>query len=106
MASIQFISLTLYNGFRKYIPKSKIEQYDEFLNIQKHTSKRTIKFFNVFVNEKRWIKKPKDELDILLFNYFFVEVPTLGLKSTPLFRRYLHGNTKPPISIRKLKCRT
>ncbi|MFX0555814.1 hypothetical protein ACOCEA_03405 [Maribacter sp. CXY002] len=91
MSTIQGIARTLYQGFRPYISKAKLEKYDEEFNSKKmYTSKFVLNFFPKYVNEKVWMKKPKERRDTYLFNYFFIEVPVIGLKHSKLLSGYMH----------------
>ena len=104
MSTIQIISKTLYEGFRPYVRKGKLERYDAEFNSKKlYTSKFILDFFPRYVNEKVWMKKPKERRDTYLFNYFFIEVPTIGLKYTKLLKGYDHDTKlKMPKGVKKI----
>jgi hypothetical protein len=89
------IAITLYEGLRCYVPKSKKEEYDQvFASRKTFNSKFITEFFPKYVNFKYWIKKPKNEEDILLLNYFVIEVPVLGVTWSHLLTTYNWGNFK------------
>lgn len=97
--NISEIAIILYNGFRPYVHHSKKEDYDNsFLSRKKYDSKFIKEFFPQYVNEKVWVSKPKEKRDTYLFNYFFVEVPTMGLVYTNLLKRYINDRHLKPLN--------
>jgi hypothetical protein len=105
METVQTISKTLYLGFRTYVPKGKLEKHDkEFMSKKLYTSKFILDFFPKYVNEKTWMKKPKQRKDTYLFNYFFIEVPSIGLKNSKLLASYnCDTKIRLPKGVKKIK---
>ena len=69
--SIKNDSIYLYKGFRPYVPKKKLESYDNtFFSRKKHHIKFMISFINEFVNIKYYYKRPRVKEDGYLFNFF------------------------------------
>ena len=79
------IALILYHGFRLYVHHTKRLEYDTIFSSKKSYDKKfLLEFFPKYVNHQVWMSKPKEKRDTYLFNYYFVEVPTVGFIFTPL----------------------
>ncbi len=90
MPTQQDIALILFNGFRPYVPLSKLEYYDdEFTKRRRYAPKFISEVFPKYINFDYWNSRPKEKRDTYLFNYYLIEVPNLGLKYTPLLKRYV-----------------
>ena len=97
----------LYEGFRAYIPKKKLADYDTaFLSRKVYTIKFMTAFIKKFVNLKYYYKHPKDPKDGYLFNFFLLDFSernskmTKGLKefrNTPrtIDRNFMYSNAHP-----------
>ena len=69
--SIKNDSIYLYKGFRPYVAKKKLAQYDNtFFSRQRYNIKFMTSFINEFVNIKYYYKRPKLKEDGYLFNFF------------------------------------
>lgn len=80
MATIHDIGFILYNGFRPYVPKSKLQKYDdEFASKKRYSSKFLLMVFPKYINEKTWMKKPKEKRDTYLFNYYYMKFQSMVL---------------------------
>lgn len=91
MAELKDIEFILFHGFRPYVTKAKLEKYDtEFSMIKRFTTKSLLAFYPKYINEKVWMKKPKERRDTYLFNYYFIEAPVLGFKKSKLLNQYIH----------------
>lgn len=93
MAKVKYIITVLYEGLYDYVPNRKKKDYrNEFNNRNRYTSKFALDFFPRFIDFEKWSKNPKHEYDIILINYWLIEVPNIGLKSSQLFTSYIRGN--------------
>ena len=93
MAKVEYIINVLYEGLYDYVPNSKKKEYrSEFNSRKSYTSKFALDFFPRFIDFEKWSKNPKDQYDIILINYWMIEVPIIGLKSSQLFASYNRGN--------------
>lgn len=69
--SIKNDSIYLYKGFRPYVAKKKLAQYDNtFFSRQRYNIKFMTSFINEFVNIKYYYKRPRVKEDGYLFNFF------------------------------------
>ncbi|TQO36595.1 hypothetical protein GQ41_1173 [Arenibacter algicola] len=74
MSSIKKDSIYLYQGFRPYVPKKKLADYDnDFLSRKRYTIKFMTALIKKNVNIKYYHKKPKNDNDAYLFNFFLVD---------------------------------
>ncbi|MBO0593121.1 hypothetical protein I2486_17095 [Cellulophaga sp. E16_2] len=74
MSSIKKDSMYLYNGFRPYVPKKKLADYDsDFFNRKRYTIKYMTSLIEKYVNIKYYHKKPKNDNDGVLFNFFLYD---------------------------------
>lgn len=82
-----------FEGFLPYVANRNKRKYkDEFANRKQYTQKFALQFFPKYVNFEKHIKNPKEPYDTLLFNYWLIEVPVLGIANTALFKSYVKGN--------------
>ena len=100
-------SIYLYEGFRPYVPKKKLKDYDdEFLSRKVYTVKFTTAFIKKYINLRYYRKKPKKSSDGYLFNFFLYEFSQRHSKSTKAMkafketrrmadRTFMYGNSKP-----------
>lgn len=89
MGKIQDNAYFLYDGFRKYVPKKKLSDYDnEFLNRKSYTVKFMVKLIESYVNLKYYHKNLKDENDAYLFNFFIIEFSQLNSKTDKAFKEF------------------
>ncbi|UMB59221.1 hypothetical protein MHL31_09020 [Lutibacter sp. A80] len=114
MATIESITITLYNGLYPYVANRNKKAYrEEFEKRKTFNTKFALEFFPKYIDFEKWSKNPKDPYDMLLINYWMIEVPIVGLKYTNLYGSYLNGNrilnkhlknkTNSPIKIRNIK---
>ncbi|MDP3946512.1 MAG: hypothetical protein Q8Q51_11520 [Lutibacter sp.] len=104
MATIESITYTLFDGLSDYVPNRKKKEYsDEFYSRKTFNTKFALKFFPKYIDFEKWSKNPKDPYDILLINYWMIEVPVIGLKYSNLLGSYTRGNR---ILNRRLKKKT
>lgn len=90
MYTIADIAKILFHGFRPYVHHTKRLEYDTVFSERKtFTKKFVLEFFPKYVNQNVWMSKPKEKRDSYLFNYYFIEIPTVGIKYTPLLKRYV-----------------
>ncbi len=74
MGKISNDAYFLYEGFRKYVPKKKLSDYDnDFLSRKIYTVKFMVGFIDKYVNVKYYHKKLKDKNDAYLFNFYVIE---------------------------------
>lgn len=74
MGKVANESFFLYEGFRGYVPKKKLANYDnDFLSRKIHTVKFMTELIHKYVNLKYYHKRPKDDKDGYLFNFFLLE---------------------------------
>jgi hypothetical protein len=74
MSSIKKDSIYLYEGFRLYVPKKKLADYDnDFLSRKRYTIKFMTSLIKKYVNIKYYHKKPKNDNDGSLFNFFLFD---------------------------------
>lgn len=87
--ALQDIIQTLYIGFMPYVANRNIRKYkEEFTNRKTYTRKFALEFFNKYINFDKWVKEPKKPYDILLINYWIIEVPVNGIKYSSLIKDY------------------
>lgn len=95
MATIKSIIETLFFGFRWYVPKKRQREYDyEYMNRKTYNKKFADRYFPKYIDFDKIAKKPKDPYDILLINYWRIEVPDIGLKNTKLLKDYVRHSNK------------
>ena len=93
MATIESITHTLFVGLYDYVANRNKKSYrEEFAKRKTYNTKFALEFFPKYVDFEKWSKNPKDPYDILLINYWMIEVPVVGLKYTNLFGSYSRGN--------------
>lgn len=104
MATIESITHTLYVGLYDYVANRNKKAYREEFNSRKtFSTKFALEFFPKYIDFEKWSKKPKDPYDMLLINYWMIEVPVIGLKYSNLLGSYSRGNR---ILNRRLKKKT
>jgi len=82
-------AIYLYKGFRPYVPKKKLNDYDTtFLNRKVYTVKFMTEFIRDFVNLRYYRKKLKDPNDAPLFNFFLLEFSQRYSKSTKAIKDF------------------
>lgn len=90
IANIIYVS---YRVFYKYVTnKNKKDYKEEFYRSKRYDSRFALKFFPKYIDFEKHAKKPKNPYDILLINYWIIEVPVLGVKKTDLLKSYFKGN--------------
>lgn len=95
MATKERIAFELQKAFRPYVSKKNLPQYEkEFSSRKMYTSKFIEKFFPKYIDFKKYWKEPKETHHSLLFNYFLIEIPEVGVESTAIFWRYLSEEKK------------
>ncbi|WP_418636855.1 hypothetical protein [Winogradskyella sp.] len=105
MAKVEYIINVLYEGLYDYVPNRKKKEYrNEFNSRKSYTSKFALDFFPRFIDFEKWSKNPKDQYDIILINYWMIEVPISGLKSSQLFASYNRGNKIINWRLKKKDC--
>ncbi len=93
MATIESITYTLFDGLSDYVPNRKKKEYtDEFNSRKTFNTKFALNFFPKYIDFEKWSKNPKNPYDILLINYWMIEVPLIGLKYSNLLGSYDRGN--------------
>lgn len=104
MATIESITFTLYDGLYHYVANRNKKAYREEFNKRKtYNTKFALEFFPKYIDFEKWSKNPKDPYDIVLINYWMIEVPVVGLRYTNLFGSYTRGNS---VISRRLKKKT
>ena len=104
MATIESISYTLFDGLYPYVANRNKKAYRvEFEKRKTFNTKFALEFFPKYIDFEKWSKNPKDPYDILLINYWMIEVPVIGLKYSNLLGSYTRGNR---ILNRRLKKKT
>ncbi|WKK66521.1 hypothetical protein [Lutimonas zeaxanthinifaciens] len=105
MPTVKKIAIVLFNGLYDYVPKDKLEEYNnEFFQRQRFDARFVMKFFPRYIDFEKWVKNPKQEYDVLLFNYWLTEVCTYGLnglKGSTMINEY--HNHRNRIINRRLK---
>jgi hypothetical protein len=93
--TLQNIIETLYVGLMPYVANRNKRKYkDEYTSRKTHTTKFALQFFPKYINFDKWVKEPKQPYDILLINYWLIEVPTNGFKNSTLIKDYDRQNNK------------
>jgi hypothetical protein len=93
MATLEEIAIISYQGLYKYVPNRNKKKFrDEFVGKKRYTSKFLLAVFPKYIDFEKWSKNPKNEYDIILINYWLIEVPNVGLKRTQLFNSYNGAN--------------
>tara|TARA_R110001632_G_scaffold6324_5_gene25856 strand:+ start:37733 stop:38110 length:378 start_codon:yes stop_codon:yes gene_type:complete len=93
MATIEDIASISYEGLYKYVPNRNKKKFrDEFVGKKRYSSKFVLAVFPKYIDFEKWVKNPKDIHDIILINYWLIEVPNVGLKRTALFNSYSDRN--------------
>jgi hypothetical protein len=89
MGKVKNDSIFLYSGFRPYVPKKKLVEYDDaFLSRKVHTVKFMTEFINKFVNLKYYSKHPKTPEDGYLFNFFIFDFTKRNSKTTKALKEF------------------
>ena len=74
MSSVKKDSIYLYEGFRPYVPKKKLTDYDNaFLSRKSYTIKFMTSLIKKYVNIRYYHKHPKNDNDGFLFNFFLFD---------------------------------
>lgn len=89
MGKVMKESIFLYNGFRPYVPKKKLTDYDTtFLSRRTYTVKFMTELINKYVNLKYYSKRPKDPKDGHLFNFFLLDFSQRYSKTTKALKEF------------------
>lgn len=89
MGKVANESVFLYDGFRPYVPKKKIANYDnDFLSRQRHTVKFMTELIHKYVNLKYYHKRPKVSKDGYLFNFFLLEFSQRNSKTAKAIKAF------------------
>jgi hypothetical protein len=89
MGKVANESVFLYNGFRPYVPKKKLADYDnDFLSRKIYTVKLMTEFIKKYVNLKYYAKRPKNPNDGYLFNFFLLEFSERSSKTTKAIKEF------------------
>ena len=89
MGKVSKESYFLYKGFRPYVPKKKLSDYDnEFLSRKIYTVKFITSFIKKYVNLKYYTKRPKNPNDGYLFNFFLLEFSQRNSKTTKALKEF------------------
>ncbi|QAA80877.1 hypothetical protein EI546_03645 [Aequorivita sp. H23M31] len=79
----------LYHGFMPYVPKDKLEAYNNEFNKKGKNSLGFVKeFFPRYVDIPYYHKFPIRDSDAFLFNYFVIDLELYGLKQTNTFKKF------------------
>ncbi|WMI69359.1 hypothetical protein [Mangrovimonas sp. YM274] len=79
----------LYEGFRAYVPKKKLADFDnEFLSKKSYSVKFMTELIIKYVNLKYYHKNPKNENDGYLFNFFLVDFSQRSSKTTKALKEF------------------
>ncbi|WP_282031714.1 hypothetical protein [Winogradskyella eximia] len=91
--AIQTTIEVLYYGLMPYVANRNKQNYkDEFNSRKTHNQKFALQFFPKYINFDKWIKQPKQPYDILLLNYWIIEVPVKGVTYSKLIGNYQREN--------------
>jgi hypothetical protein len=89
MGKVKDESIFLYTGFRPYVSRKKLADYDNvFLSRKVHTVKFMTEFINKYVNLKYYYKHPKDQKDGFLFNFFQFDFTQRNSKTTKALKEF------------------
>ena len=84
MGRIEDIASISSQVLYKYVPNRNKKKFsEEFAGKKIYTSKFLLAVFPKYIDFEKWVKKLKEKTDIILLNYWFIEVPHIGLKKTP-----------------------
>ncbi|SDB61433.1 hypothetical protein SAMN03097699_2608 [Flavobacteriaceae bacterium MAR_2010_188] len=82
-------SMFLYDGFRPYVPKQKLADFDKaFHGRSTYTVSFMTDLIHQFVNLKYYAKLPKFREDGYLFNFFLLEFSQRNSKRVKAFRDF------------------
>jgi hypothetical protein len=89
MGKVANESWFLYEGFRPYVPKKKIANYDnDFLSRKVLIIKYVTGLINKYVNLKYYTKHPKDPKDGYLFNFFLLDFSQRHSKTAKALKEF------------------
>ena len=89
MGKVADESVSLYDGFRPYVPRKKIANYDnDFLSRKVHTIKFMTALIHKYVNLKYYSKRPKKTNDGYLFNFFLLDFSQRNSKTTKALKGF------------------
>jgi hypothetical protein len=89
MGKVKNESIFLYEGFRPYVPKKKLGDYDnDFLSRKVHTIKFMTELIHKYVNLKYYHKHLKDKNDGYLFNFFLMEFSQRNSKTAKALKDF------------------
>ncbi len=89
MGKVANESFFLYEGFRPYVSKKNLKDYDNaFLSRKVYTIKFMTILIYKYVNLKYYFKRPKDPKDGYLFNFFLLEFSQRNSKTTKAFKEF------------------
>ncbi len=89
MGKVTNESIFLYEGFRPYVPKKKLVDYDNaFLSRKVYTVKFMTALIPQYVNLKYYSKRPKDANGGSLFNFFLLEFSQRSSKTTKALKEF------------------
>jgi hypothetical protein len=78
-----------------YVPKKRLLEYkNEFTSRKTYNTKFALRVFPKYIDFQKAIKKPLEQYDILLLNYWIIEVPANGLIWTKLISNYEYGMSR------------
>ncbi|WP_370477339.1 hypothetical protein [Tamlana flava] len=89
MGKVANESAFLFEGFRPYVPKKKLQDYDnEFLSRKVYTIKFITELIKKYVNLKYYHKRPKDPKDGYLFNFFLLDFSIRNSKTVKALKDF------------------
>lgn len=89
MGKVSGESIYLYEGFRPYVPKKKLVDYDNaFLGRKVYTVKFMTALIHQYINLKYYAKHPKDPNDGYLFNFFLLDFSQRHSKITKALKEF------------------
>jgi hypothetical protein len=89
MGKVANESIFLYNGFRPYVPKKKLANFDNvFISRKIHTIKFMTELIHKNVNLKYYHKRPKGPNDGYLFNFFLLDFSQRHSKTSKALKEF------------------
>ena len=89
----------LYKAFRPYVEEKMLSSYDNsFLGKKIIDEKFICDLLRKYIDLNNCSRNLKKNHDILIINYALIELPSVGLQYTKLFKDYLK---KEKVSLRK-----
>lgn len=82
-------AMFLYDGFRPYVPKGKLAEFDkEFQGRKRYTVKFMTELITQNVDLEYYYKNPKDPNDGYLFNFFLFEFSERNSELTKALKEF------------------